>query len=128
MEDRITLDQISTQAIYNLNELYNNEYDENDIIDSPYSTINNVCDYYEPHNVKNLLGEKNNSLSLFCLNSQGLRAHWDAFSGVIQSMNGNSGTGSFDIIGVTELYSMTQDECNLTGYHPLIYKTRNDSM
>ena len=33
----------------------------------------------------------------------------------------------FDVIGVTELFSMSTGECTLSGYHPLEYKTRTDS-
>ncbi len=126
MEDRITLDQLSTQTDYNLCELYNNEFTEDDIIDSPYLSIDNTCDYYEPHNVEKLLNQ-NRSVSLFCLNTQGLRAHWDVFNELIDIMNGDSSNGSFDVIGITELYSMERNECNLNSYHPIEFKTRNDT-
>ena len=43
-------------------------------------------------------------------------------------MNGDTQSGSFDIIGVTELFSMGSNQCELNGYHPIIYKTRNDTM
>ncbi len=75
MEDRITLDQISTQAIYNLSELYESESNEDDFGDSPYSSINNTCDYYESSDIKNILNTNKNSVSLFCINNQGLCAH-----------------------------------------------------
>ena len=39
-------------------------------------------------------------------------------------------SNAFDIIGITELYSMTIGECvlnHLNGYYPLEFKTRNDT-
>ena len=36
-------------------------------------------------------------------------------------------THCFDVIGVTELYSMSHGECMLDGYHPLEFTTRNDT-
>ncbi len=127
MEDSITLDHINTQTNYDLSELYNNEFSNDDVIGSPYNIIDNTCEYYEPNNVKELLAHENNSLSMFCLNTQGLRAHWDSFTNLIDSMNSDTSTNSFDIIGITELYSMSQNECSLNGYHPIEFRTRNDT-
>ncbi len=126
MADRITLDRISTQTAYNLTDLYNKEFTEVDDIDSPYASIANMCDYYEPGKLKSLLSMENNSLSLFCLNTRGLRAHWDAFNDLVEKMNGETCKGSFDVIGLTELYSMNEHECSLNGYHPIKFKSRND--
>ncbi len=127
MGDDITLDHISTHLSCSLSELYNKEVSDNYIVCSPYTTINNTCDYYEPKNVSDLLKLQNNSLSMFCLNTQGLRAHWDAFTDLIDKMNNNTSANSFDIIGITELYSMTQNDCSLNGYHPIEYRIRNDT-
>jgi hypothetical protein len=33
----------------------------------------------------------------------------------------------FDIIGITELFGMTEGECYLDGYYPLEFATRNGS-
>jgi hypothetical protein len=38
-----------------------------------------------------------------------------------------SNIGGFDVIGVTELFSMAEGQCLLTGYHPLVFATRNNS-
>ncbi len=122
---RITLDQISTQNAYNLTDLYNNEFTENDDIDSPYTYVTNMCNYYEPAKLKDLTKE-NSSLSLFCLNTQGLRAHWDAFNNLVENMNGEICTSSIDVIGITELYSTGENECSLNGYQPLECNIRND--
>ena len=59
------------------------------------------------------------------MNCQGLRAHWDSFYNLLQEMG--SDTCSFDVIGITEIFSMNKGECSLSGYHPLEYTTRNES-
>jgi len=38
-----------------------------------------------------------------------------------------SNIGGFGVIGVTELFSMAEGQCLLTGYHPLEFATRNNS-
>ena len=43
-------------------------------------------------------------------------------------MHGNSINEAFDIIGVTELYGMLNGECDLDGYHPMVFKTRDDTV
>lgn len=128
MDDRITLDRINTHSEFNLTELYKNDNNEDDIDDSPYSIIKNTCNYFEPTDLRNLLSEIDNSLSMFCLNCQGLRAHWDAFCDLINNMNGSNLSSSFDVIGVTELYGMSPGEFSLNGYYPIEFKTRNDTM
>ena len=125
MEDRITLDQISTQSIYDLSQLCENDPSEYEVNDSPYELINNRCKYYQPLEVKDLLEHEHNSMSVFCLNCQGLKAHWDAFQNLLHETSGCS--GSFDILGITELYSMSEGDCSLNGYHPIEFKTRKDT-
>ena len=73
--------------------------------------IDNNCDYYDPSGVKELLNQEQNNVSLFCLNCQGLRAHWDAFHNLVRETCGDG--HSFDIIGITALYSMNISECAL---------------
>ena len=34
---------------------------------------------------------------------------------------------NFDVLGITELFGMGENECILPGYHPLTYMTRNDT-
>ena len=128
MGDRITLDQINTHADYDLCELYDNDNIEDEITSSPFSINENTCNYFEPDKLNKLLLNGKNNLSMFCLNCQGLRAHWDGFSDLINKMNSDDNIGSFDIIGITELYSMSSGECSINGYHPLIFKTRTDLM
>lgn len=121
MEANITLDHIATHDDLDLQKLCRgNLVDQWD--DSPYSLVNNTCSYYEPTAVQNVLST---GLSMFCMNIQGLRAHWDAFQNLLFNLCGES--QSFDIIGITELFSMTKGECALPGYHPLHFITRNDT-
>ena len=54
-----------------------------------------------------------NNFSMFCLNCQRLRAHWDAFCGLIHDMG--SGIEVLDVIGVTEIFSMENDTNNSKG-------------
>ncbi len=51
MEDNINLDHINTHTNYDLSELYNNEFSNDDVIGSPYNIIDNTCTYYEPDDV-----------------------------------------------------------------------------
>ncbi len=99
----------------------------NEINDSPFTMISNTCDYYQPSDVKNMLTQDRNSLSLFCLNCQGLKAHWDSFCNLVSDMHGELYKNVFDLIGITELYSMSRGEYSLDGYHALEFKTRNDT-
>ncbi len=124
MEDRILLDQICTQSKYDLKKLYENDPEDDEIDDSPYSVIDNSCSYYEPSDINKLLSEYRNSISIFCLNCQGLKAHWDQFTQLMHETNGIN--GSFDIIGITELYSMEENDCHLPGYHPIQFNIRNE--
>ena len=77
MEDTIMLDQLGTLAkiiLISLCEHNRNDDDDNyEIDDSPFTVINNSCvDYYQSCDVKNMLIQDQNSLSLFCLNCHGL--------------------------------------------------------
>ena len=119
--DDIDLDHINADPEYNLQSLCENDNPDGDT--SPYELSNTSCKYYEPCNVKSALS--GNDLSMFGLNCQGLRAHWDSFYNLICDMSGNS--HHFDIIAITELYGMTKGDCIIPGYHPLEFKVRNDS-
>ena len=69
MEDELTLDRIDTQSEFNLVDICS---DDKENSDSPYTTISNSCNYYEPVEVQGLTNS--NSLSLFSLNCQGLKS------------------------------------------------------
>ena len=47
--------------------------------DCPFNPMNNTCLYYEPIQIRDIMQNERNNFSMFCLNCQGLRAHWDAF-------------------------------------------------
>ena len=117
-----SLDNISTHDDFNLQTLCQDTELDLEYEDSPYAQANNTCSYYDPNSVKDI---NSNDLSLFCMNVQGLRAHWDAFHDLINNLSGE--TWSFNIIAITELFSMAKGECDLHGYHPLYYSTRNDT-
>ena len=72
------------------------------------------------------MGESPKYARMFSLNCQGPKAHWDTFNELLKTMS-NDNTSSFDIIGITELYSTTDGDCTLNGYHPITYKIRNDT-
>ncbi len=93
------------------------DYDPDDIYDSPYDQIDHTCLYYEPKNVSQLFDNARHELTMFCLNCQGLRSKWDPFYNLLQQMGNDN--HMFDVIGVTELFSMSYDECTIEGYHPL---------
>ena len=121
MEDDINLEHITTQQIYDLQFLCNNNIDS---FNTPFEMCHNTCNYYEPKAVKNMLdGEI--SFSLFCLNCQGLQAHWDSFCNLIHDLC--DGKCTIDMIGITELFYMSKGKCPLNGYLPLVFKTRNDT-
>ena len=71
--DDVSLDQMSMQSSHDLIKLLNDDIADDDINDSPYSMVNNACDYYQPNEVRQLLDHEKNSLSIFCLNCQGLK-------------------------------------------------------
>ena len=126
MDDIITLDLLGTNPEHNLSEMIEDN-DPDDQTESLYSAINHSCNYYDEHETHNIISKTSETkLSLFCLNTQGLRAHWDGFSSLINNVNSESYCKSFDVIGITELFSMSPNECDLDGYHQIAYKTRND--
>ena len=99
-------------------------YDDEEPNDSSF-VQSNGCQYYEPIEIPKMLDHKNKLLSMFCLNTQGLKSHWDAFRNLIYDMG--AGIHLFDIIGITELFHVSNGDCPLEGYHPLEFKIRKDS-
>ena len=125
MEDDLTFEHIDTQQKYDLQQLFQNDPRSDELSDSPFELCNNTCLYYEPCGVNEAFSRPNDDLSIFCLNCQGIRAHWDSFYNLVQEMGKDS--RSFDVIGVTEIFGMSQGECALPGYHPLEFSVRNNS-
>ena len=111
MEDTIMLDQLGTLPKFNCISLCENnrsdddddddDDDDEEINDSPFTVINNSCDYYQSSDVKNMLIHDKNSLSLFCLNCHGLKADWESLCNLLGDMHGELYEQSFDIIGIT---------------------------
>ena len=85
MAGSVTMDQINMQDEFNLKNLYEGETDD-DELDSPYALVENVCNYHEPTEIGQMLSDNHDALSIFCLNSQGLRAHWDTFCNLLHDM------------------------------------------
>ena len=125
MEDNITLDHVSTLTEYDLEKICQSDQTLDEPADSPFELNNNTCMYYDSDAVGSTFSASHDDLGLFCLNCQGLRAHWDSFNNLLQEMGRD--THCFDVIGVTELYSMSHGECKIDGYHPLEFTTRNDT-
>ncbi len=128
MEDNAHLEHLGRDDNHDLRVLFeNSNYDpiEEEQIESPFELCKNTCMYYDPTQVRKLLIDMSSNLSMFCLNCQGLKPHWDSFYNLLQEM-GNE-TCTFDVIGITEIFSVSKNECNLPGYHPLEFTTRHDS-
>ncbi len=122
--DSVSLDQLNMHSNYDLTKLYNEDFEDDEINDSPYFMVNNECDYYQPDEVRSLLVQEQVSLSIISINCQGLKAHWNAFCNLTEEMNGENCTDSFDIIGIAELYNMSKGEYSLNKYHALEFKTQ----
>ena len=111
--------------MYDLSQLCDTSEPGDEFNDSPFEILSNKCDYYEPCEINKILTNDHNNMSIFCMNCQGLRAHWDSFRNLVWEMCADN--NALDIIGITELFSMNMGECALDGYHPLEFKTRNDT-
>ena len=120
MRDNISLDQIRTKDSYNLISLYENIDGENASIDSPFQYGTGSCEYYEPVQFRNQLGDKLlNSTHYFHINCRGLS------SNLLCDLH--SDNCSFDMIGVSEVYRCENDSrLSLPGYHDLLTRCRED--
>ena len=83
--NRVTLEHVSTLAKYDLQTLYLGDLFEDELIESPFIQNNNDCLYYQPGEISPLLTD-NCELSKFCMNVQGLNAHWDTFHNLVHEM------------------------------------------
>ena len=79
MTDAITIDHIQTETSYNLEKLFNeaNQFDNDNLNDSPFSYQSNSFNYHTPNEFAQMLRHHNTHASLFCLNYRSLNAHWD---------------------------------------------------
>jgi len=122
------IDQIRTNSNLDLENVLN-DLDTNDQ-NSTTNKLLNKCMYYTPDSIKNMNTYNNKSdihtsekFSLFSLNCQSLKAHWDAFKNLLCQF-GNSGLNP-DIIGITEVFKTPPNiNLHIEGYKPLITNTR----
>jgi len=126
MAGNITLDRIATDTDFDFACIYNNyltstEPDLDDL--TPF--IIDDSQYYSPEQYAEL--SINSPTSFFCVNCQSLTAHWDSLTSLLCRLSPNS-SRKWDVIGLTEIFRL-HDYTNytLTGYHPIISKTRHNS-
>ena len=128
MTDAIAIDHIQTETMYNLEKLFNeaNQFDNDNLNDSPFSYQSNSCNnyyYHTPNELAQTLRQHNTHASLFCLNCRSLNAHWDPLQELLLSMSTNK--FQFDFIGLTEVFKICDDvNYKLNGYHDQ-HKTRH---
>ena len=99
MTDAITIDHIQTETSYNLEKLFNeaNQFDNDNLNDSPFSYQSNSCNYHTPNEFAQMLRHHNTHASLFCLNCRSLNAHWDPLQELLLNMSTTK--FQFDFIG-----------------------------
>ena len=128
MTDAITIDHIQTETSYNLEKLFNeaNQFDNDNLNDSPFSYQTNSCNYHTPNEFAQMLRHHNTHASLFCLNCRSSNAHWDPLQELFLSMSTTK--FQFDFIGLTEVFTICDDvNYKLNGYHDLQFNTRPDT-
>ena len=125
MTDAITIDHIQTETSYNLEKLFieANQFDNDNLNDSPFSYQSNSCNYHTPNEFAQMLRHHNTHASLFCLNCRSLNAHWDPLQELLLNMSTTK--FQFDFIGLTEVFKICDDvNYKLNGYHDLQFNTR----
>jgi len=84
MAGSISLNQLRTEADYNLISLYEDDDEGGMTDDSPFHYINKSgCNYYEPFQFSNLINIRHNSISYFYLNCRGLSSNWEYFRNLL---------------------------------------------
>ena len=118
--DNITLNQVQTEKNYDLKRVYEDTFEE-EYDDSPFQFSNN-CKYFEPHQFLNNVDTLNRN-TFFHLNCRGLSANWESFRDLLGDIHGK--TFSFDIIGISEVFSCDRDKrISLPGYRDIITRCR----
>ena len=127
MAGSISLNQLRTEADYNLISLYEDEDEDGMANDSPFQyTSKNGCHYYEQVQFSNLIDTMHSSISYFHLNCRGLSSNWESFRNLLFEFQNFK--LSFDFIGMSEVYRCDNDQrLILPGYHNLITRCREDS-
>ena len=120
MAINLNFNQIQTDEKYSLLEQLEKD------IDSPTDLIKDSTYYdaYELHDQLNTIDNIN--MTMFSINCQSLKAHWESFQHLLYNIQGNS--NSLDIIGLTEVFTLPDDtKYELDGYHNFEYEVRKDS-
>ena len=118
--DNITLNQVQTEKNFDLKRVYEDTFEE-EYDDSPFQFSNN-CKYFEPHQFLNNVDTSNRN-TFFHLNCRGLSANWESFRDLLGDIHGK--TFSFDIIGISEVFSCDRDKrISLPGYRDIITRCR----
>ena len=78
--DDISVDQVQTEAKYNLKKLFDSS-DNDDLSqdDDPYSKIGHSCSYFDPDEFQSKYAELKNSFSSFSHNIRSLAGSWGDF-------------------------------------------------
>lgn len=91
---------------------------------SNFQQIHSRCEYFLPEQYKNKY-MTSKSISIFHQNCRSLSANWQSFYHLISDLT--SETNSFDIIGISEIFStIKKNKLNLDGYHEVVYKVRDN--
>ena len=125
LEDKVSLDDIRTGAMYDLVSLYQETEDDTSYNNSPFQYSNTSCEYFEPDKFVSMLDSLKSHTSFFHLNCRGLSSNWDSFKDLICNLHTDK--FAFDFIGMSELFRIDGDmRLRLPGYHPLLSRTRDD--
>ena len=125
MANILNLDKIESSTQYDLRQILDNndtQYVEDDI----FKLSLNSCNYFDPHDVSQLIKDpalESNVFSTFSINCRGLNSNLDNFKSLVSDIS--SSRFAFDIIGLTELHQILGTiNYDIDGYHELEKKTR----
>ena len=80
MDDTINISRIQTITNYEFKQIYNEakHYEDETCNDSHYLLSTHDCKYFTSVELSKAVKPGNISLSMFCINSHSLEAHWDS--------------------------------------------------
>ncbi len=120
-QDNLSLDQIRDEGLFNFLSVYENDEEA----DSPFEHCDISCEYYEPHDFRELAKSLTNTSSFFHLNCRSISANWEGITSLLYDLQGEN--FSFDYIGMSEVFKCDRDSrLNLPGFHDFITRTRVD--
>jgi hypothetical protein len=121
----IILGQCEEDSAYNLLDIYNNTWDEDDTSESPLNILNTNCKYYTTEQFRNCRIPQNNPLSTFCINCRSLNSNIDKLRELM--IDTSLDNFQFDVVGITETFKIHNElNYDIPGYHPLQFNTRAD--